>query len=295
MNTRAIEYFSKKVFLPLFFSAFFVSFLFAASPELKIVIDGNRCVDLVFQEKFTDAHLIANNIIKQYSDSPAGYFLRAAVYHYQMIYLRKNIYEKQLYEACAKGVQIGEQSRGKDEWNDFFLAATIGVQGNFDRVNGRLVSSLKLAWRSMEIFKTMDEEAVIDILYGTGIYDYWVGANAKLLWWMPNVKDNRPQALQNLATIQKKGVFTKLIVNYDLMEMYINEKKYSQAIDIANGILKKYPTNTIALWALFEAYDSMKDKTGRDDVALKIFEKNQTEKDNIEQLKYYEKKTRRNS
>lgn len=272
-----------------------VSFAFSVAPDPKIVADGNRCVDLVFQEKFADAHVVANNVIRQFPDSPAGYFLRAAVYHYQMIYLRKNTYEKQLYEACTKGIQIGEQNKGKNEWNDFFLAATIGVQGNFDRVNGRLVSSLKLAWRSVEIFNEIDENSVIDILYGTGVYDYWVGANAKLLWWMPNVKDNRPAALVNLEQIRQKGAFTRQIVNYDLMEMYINEKKYQQVINLANNVLIKYPNNSLALWALYEAYDSMKNMEERNTVLQRIFTRIQSEKDNAEQQKYFYKKTRRDS
>jgi tetratricopeptide (TPR) repeat protein len=273
----------------------YVSFLFAAVPDAKIVQDGNKCVDLVFAEKFTEAQNVANEVIKKYPDSPAGYFFRAAIYHYQMLYLRKNIYEKQLYEACTKGIQIGEQNKGKNEWNDFFLAAVIGVQGSFERVNGRMVSSLKLAWRSIEIFRGLQSSDVNDILYGTGVYDYWVGANAKLLWWMPNVKDNRPLALKDLESIRKNGVFTKLIVNYDLMEMYYNERRYQAVIDIANNILEKYPTNSIALWALFEAYNSLKKDTEKEAVAMKLSAKIQNEKDNAEQLKYYEKRMRRTS
>ena len=281
--------------LPFLVIAAYVSFLFAAAADPKIVQDGNKCVELVFAEKFVEAHNVASDIIRKYPESPAGYFFRAAIYHYQMLYLRKNIYEKQLYEACSRGIQIGERNRGKNEWNDFFLAAIIGVQGNFDRVNGRLVSSLKLAWRSMEIFKNMEENEVKDILYGTGVYDYWVGANAKLLWWMPNVKDNRPQALANLEDVRENGVFTKLIVNYDLMEMYLNEKKYQKVIDVANRILEKYPSNSIALWALYEAYGSLKNENEKNAVAVKISARIQKEKDNAEQLKYYERKIRRSS
>ncbi|MDR0303674.1 MAG: hypothetical protein LBH98_02735 [Chitinispirillales bacterium] len=286
----------KKAFRFLFISvAVYAPVLFADMPDARIVQDGNKCVDLVFAEKFVEAQNVASDVIRKYPDSPAGYFLRAAIYHYQMLYLRKNIYEKQLYEACSKGTSIGEQNKGKNAWNDFFLAAVMGVQGNFERVNGRLVSSLKLAWRSMEIFRELNENDVGDILYGTGVYDYWVGANARLLWWMPNVRDNRPRALSNLETIRVSGVFTKLIVNYDLMEMYLNEKKYQKVIDIANGVLEKYPTNSIALWALYEAYNSLKKESEKTAVAVKISMKIQGEKDNAEQLKYYEKKMRRNS
>jgi len=296
MNGKVTEKIRKAIFLPLLLIAVCVSFSFAsATLDPRIIADGNRCVDLVFQEKFSDAHQIANNIIRQFPDSPAGFFLRAAVFHYQMIYLRRNAFERQLYEACERGIQIGTQNRGKNEWNDFFLAGTIGVQGNYDRVNGRLVSSLKLATRSMEIFRDMDENKVVDILYGTGVYEYWVGANARLLWWMPNVRDNRPRALANLERIRKEGVFTKQIVLYDLMEMYLNEKRNQQVIDIANEILKKYPNNSIALWALYDAYDAMRNVDERNAVAARISARIDMERDNADQRRFFDRKTRRNS
>jgi tetratricopeptide (TPR) repeat protein len=296
MSIKVFEMTIKRsFFLPLLMIAVCVSFVFSAAPDSKIVADGNRCVDLVFQEKFSDAHNIANNMIRQFPESPVGYFLRAAVYHYQMIYLRKNIYEKQLYEACSRGIQIGEQHKNKNEWNAFFLAATIGVQGNFDRVNGRLVSSLKLATRSMEIFREMNEEEVIDILYGTGVYEYWIGANIKLLWWLPNARDNRPRALENLNRIRREGVFTRQIVLYDLMEMYLNEKNNQQVINIANEVLKKYPNNSIALWALYDAYDAIKNIDERNAVGNKIAERINMERDNMEQQKFFNRRTRRNA
>ena len=286
----------KRAFLPaLLLTAAYFSYSFADSPDPKIVSETNNCIDLVFAERFADAHLAANDIIRRYPNSPAGYFLRGAIYHYQMLYLRKNTFEQQLYEACNKGIQIGECNKGKDEWNDFFLAATIGVQGSFERVNGRLVSSLKLATRAIEIFKTLDEEKVKDVLYGVGVYDYWIGANVRLLWWMSGAKDNRPEALANLERIKSEGFFTKAIVNYDLMEMYLNERKYQKAAAIASSVLEKYPTNSIALWALYEAYHAMKKEDERNAVATRISVRISNEKDNSEQVKYYEKRMRRNS
>jgi len=286
----------KRAFLPaLLLTVTCVSFLFANSPDPRIVQETNNCIDLVFAEKFADAHLAATDVIRRYPDSPAGYFLRGAIYHYQMLYLRKNTFEQQLYETCNRGVQIGERNKGKDKWNDFFLAATIGVQGSFERVNGRLVSSLKLATRAIEIFRTLNEDEVKDVLYGVGVYDYWIGANVRLLWWMPGARDNRPAALINLERMRTEGFFTRIVVNYDLMEMYLNEKKYQKVVEIASGVLEKYPTNSIALWALYEAYNALKREDERNAVAMRISVRISNEKDNSEQMKYYEKKMRRNS
>jgi len=295
MSGEVFKGIKKALFLPLFLIAAIVSFSFATPPDPRIVADGNRCVELVFQERFADAHAVANGIIRQYPDSPAGYFFRAAIYHYQMIYLRRNAFERQLIEATERGIQLGTQNRNRSDWDNFFLAATIGVQGNFDRVNGRLVSSLKLATRSMEIFRDLDEEKVIDILYGTGVYDYWIGANARLLWWMPGVRDNRPRALANLERVRREGVFTRQIVLYDLMEMYLNERRWQDAADIANEVLARYPNNSVALWALYEALDGMRNIEERNEVAARISARIDLERDNADQRRFFDRRTRRNS
>lgn len=267
----------------------------AAMPHSRILSDGRRCVELVFEERFTEAHQLATGLIRQFPENPAGYFFRAAIFHYQMLHLRNNIHERAFYDACNQGIQVGERNRSQNcQWNNFFLAATIGVQGAFERVNGRLVSSLRLATRAIEIFAELDESSVRDVLYGTGVYDYWIGANAKLLWWMPGVRDNRPRALQNLETVRREGVFTRLIVDYDLMEMYLNERRREgDAIRIANSVLSKYPSNSVALWTLFEAYDSQGETEKRDAVAARILERINQESNNEHMLRFFNRRTRR--
>ena len=267
----------------------------ANMPPQRILTDGRRCVELVFEEKFTEAHQLATGLVRQFPDNPAGYFFRAAIFHYQMLHLRNNVHERAFYEACNQGIQIGERNRSQNcQWNNFFLGATIGVQGAFERVNGRLVSSLRLATRAMEIFEELNADNVRDVLYGTGVYEYWIGANAKLLWWMPGAKDNRPRALRDLETVRNEGVFTRLIVNYDLMEMYLNERRReNDAIRIANGVLARYPSNTVALWALFEAYDSQGETEKRDAIGARILEKIQQESNNEQMLRHFNRRTRR--
>jgi len=287
---------NRTLLLALLFTLMFASATVASSmPNPRILADGKRCVELVFEERFADAHQVANGLIRQFPDHPAGYFFRAAIFHYQMLYLRNNVHERAFYEACNQGIQVGERNRNLNcQWNDFFLASTIGIQGAFERVNGRLVSSLRLATRAMEIFENLNSDEVKDVLYGTGVYEYWIGANARLLWWMPGVRDNRPRALRNLETVRNEGIFTNLIVNYDLMEMYLNERRREQdAIRIANSVLALYPSNSVALWALFEAYDALGEAEKRDAVAARILERIQQESNNEQMMRHFQRRTRR--
>jgi len=285
----------KIAFLALFFALTGISDV-SATPSIdeRILASGRRCVELVFEERFTEAHQVANRIIRDFPDSPAGYFFRAAVFHYQMLHLRNTAFEREFYEACARGTQIGENNRHLGcPWNDFFMAATIGVQGAFDRVQSRLVSSLRLATRAIEIFRELDESQMPDVLYGTGVFDYWTGANARLLWWMPGIRDNRQRGLANLERVRRNGVFTRFIVNFDLMEMYANESRWSDVKRIANDVLRRYPSNTTALWALFEAHDALRENDERDAISARIRENIEKTPNNENMLRHFQRRTRR--
>jgi len=222
---------------------FFLSSSAAVDSALKNV--GQRCVYLVFDEKFEDAHREADGLIKKMPKSPAGYFLKAAVYHHQMRDLGSSIYSNEFYSICDQGAKLGEMS--SNEWDRFFGAAILGIRGAYERTQNRLVTSLKLGWRAIDIFRPLKDKGNVDALYGVAVYDYWVGANAKALFWMDDVKDERPRALSDLLRVAQQGVFTSQIVKYDLLEMYTDEKKYANVEATAKSILALHPTNTVAL------------------------------------------------
>lgn len=210
--------------------------------------------------KFSAAHKEADFLIKKFPKSPSGYFMKAAVYHYQMLDMGSKKYANPFYSACDKGVLLGESTT--DEWDKFFTAGILGIRGAYERSRNKLVTSLKLGWRAIEIFRPLNEEGNVDALYGVSVYDYWVGANKKLLFWMDDVKDERPRALADLEKVKSTGVFTAEIVLYDLLEMYSNEKNFKKAKAIANKILSKHPGNTIALEFLFSAQMELNDYAG---------------------------------
>ena len=79
------------------------------------------------------------------------------------------------------------------------------------------------------------------------------------------------------------------------MEMYLNERRNQEVIAIANEILKKYPNNSIALWALYDAHDAMRNVEERNVVAARISARIDLERDNADQRRFFDRKTRRNS
>ncbi len=229
--------------------------LFAAQVDPLIKLHGQKCVSLVFDDNYSAAHKEADILIKKFPKSPSGYFMKAAVYHYEMNYIGEKKFSSQFYSVCDQSVSLGKEipAGPAGEWDRFFMAGTLGIRGAYERSRNRLVTSLKLGWRAIDVFRPLNIKGNIDALYGVAVYDFWVGANIKVLWWMDDAKDERPRALSDLERVTTEGIFTKDVVLYDLLEMYTNEKDYNSVKRVANSILKKHPTNSFALEFLFES------------------------------------------
>jgi tetratricopeptide (TPR) repeat protein len=250
MSTVQLQISKKLQYMLLLALLVFPTPIFSIIPNVSILSQGDKCVNLVLQEKFAEAHKVATSMIKSSPKSAAGYFFRSAVYFYEMSYTHNFSNEQKLYDACEKAVYLGDQNykRG-DSWGGFFKAATLGVRGSYERERNRLVTSLKLGWQAVEIFKTLlkIDSDLVDASYGVAIYDYWVGANKRLLWWMPGVEDNRVEAIATLETVINTGSFTKKIVLFDLMIIYNNEAILDKAEEISDMVIANSSKNAAAL------------------------------------------------
>ncbi len=232
-----------------------ISVLHATPVDANLRAAGRRCVSYVFDDNFRAAHAEADAVIRDYPSSPSGQFLKASVYHYQMVDLGEKQYSSQFYAACDKAIELGEEAPAgpTGEWDRFFMAGSLGIRGAYERSRNRLVTSLKLGWRAIDVFRPLKSSGNIDAVYGVAVYDFWVGANLPLLWWMDGATDERPRALRDLQRVKTQGVFTSEVVLYDLLEMYTNEENYNQVIAVSKQILENHPRNATASEFLFQA------------------------------------------
>ena len=97
-----------------------------------------------------------------------------------------------------------------------------------------------------------------DINFGIGTYDYWRSALMKLLWWMPGVDDKRSVGIEKLKTVMRDGVYTRAAASSVLMDIYINENKFEDALSVATAAGKKYPRSLVYMWGRASALQSLK-------------------------------------
>ena len=221
----------------------------------ELAVSSIKCV---YNKKFKQAKGYAKRLIKNYSNHPAGYFFYAAILNSQMEYLQSEKYEVEFYRYCDDAISKGEALLEKEPnnmWVKFFIAGASGLKGTYESRYQRWLTAFKHGWRGVVLLKEVLETRpeMVDAKYGIATYDYWRSAKTKMLWWLPGVKDKRTPAIKTLYEMLNKATYVKESATLNLIDMLLNEKRYDEALQVANKLLSQYPANMVIMWRKAEA------------------------------------------
>jgi tetratricopeptide (TPR) repeat protein len=209
-------------------------------------------ISLIYNERFKEAEDEARKIIRRYPSHPAGYFFMAATIDSWMITHQSDKRENEFYRFCDVAVEKGEVLLGKnprDQWAKFFIGGTEGYKGTFEARYERWITAFRNGWKGVSVLMQMRENRsdIVDIDFGIGCYNYWRSALMKSLWWMPGVSDKRAEGIEKLVQVRNHGVYTKVGASLSLLEIYINERRFGDALEVTNEILEQYPRSRVFL------------------------------------------------
>jgi tetratricopeptide (TPR) repeat protein len=220
-------------------------------------------IDFVFKENYKGAEDEAKKILRAYPDHPAGYFFMAAVAEAWMQRYQSNKREAEFYRFCEQAVEKAEKilvADPSDDWARFFMGGAEGYKGTFEARYERYITAFRYGWKGVSIFLKMASGGSKnpDINFGIGTYDYWRSALMKMLWWMPGVEDKRQVGIEKLKGVISNGVYTGAAAACVLIDVYMNEKRYEEALGVANDMGRKYPRAIAFMWGRAAALHSLK-------------------------------------
>ena len=223
---------------------------------------ASASVEMVFKEDFRNSEEEAKKIIKKYPDHPAGYFFQAAVLDAWMLRYQSKRREKEFFRLCDQAVEKAEKilsNNRDDEWARFFMGGAEGYKGTYEARYERFVTAFRYGWKGVSIFQNMASSGskIPDIQFGIGTYDYWRSALMKMLWWMPGVSDNREVGIAKLKNVKENGVYSRSAAAMVLIDIYINECRFADALELSNEMVKKYPRAQIFRWGQAAAFQGL--------------------------------------
>jgi len=219
-------------------------------------------VDMVFKEDFRNAEEEAKKIIRKYPDHPAGYFFQAAVLDAWMFRYQSRRREREFFRLCDQAVERAEKilsSNRNDDWARFFMGGAEGYKGTYEGRYERWVTAFRHGWKGVSIFQNMASSGskIPDIQFGIGTYDYWRSALMKLLWWMPGVSDNREVGIAKLKGVIENGIYSRSAAAMVLIDIYLNECRFADALELSNEMIKKYPRAMVFRWGQAAAFQGL--------------------------------------
>jgi len=219
---------------------------------------GVTVIDYVYKERFSDALDESKKIIRKFPDHPAGYFFYAASLDAWMTYYQSNKKENEFFQYCDLAIEKGEalvRRNEQDVWAQFFLGGAEGLKGTLETRYERWITAFRYGWRGVSVLKEIQKRHVdlYDTYYGIGTYDYWRSAMTRVMRWLPGVEDKRESGIQDLLKSGENGLFTRVNSSANLIDIYVNENRGREALELATRMLEKYPNSLVFLWGKAKA------------------------------------------
>jgi len=206
--------------------------------------------DLIYKEDFDAAEAESKKMVRRHSAHPAGYFCMGIVIDSWMARYQSNSRENEFYRWCDMAIDKGEQylrRNGRDEWVSFFIGGADGYKGTYEARYERWITAFRYGWKGVSVLLDLRSSGctIADISYGLGSYNYWRSALMKMLWWMPGIDDRRIEGIEQLRNAREKGVYTRTTASVALIDVLLNERRFGEALEIAEDELKQYPGSTL--------------------------------------------------
>jgi len=235
-------------------------------------------IDLTIRERYDLAENDFKKVILLDPENPAGYFFLGATYQMQMLDWVSRFKEKEFLEYMQKAIELSDhrlKKDPKDKWAYFYLGNSYGAKAIYDAKRGKWWSGFKNGLKARSALKKAFEidSLFYDCYVGLGSYHYWVSVYTKIFRWLPFLKDERKKGIEELKIASQKSIYSQTASLYGLIWIYIQEKKFDDAIKLAKKMDEKYPESKLFLWGLCEAYFTKEDWASAIDSYQSLLEK----------------------
>jgi tetratricopeptide (TPR) repeat protein len=217
---------------------------------LKIV---NYAFDDSFYQAFTAVAVLNDTI----PGKPIYHLLYASIIHARMMdgedFSQENEFMSNI-DFSIKALNNWNDNHPKDAWGYFLLGSAYGYKTIWQGQKGSwfksMLTGLKAKGNFFEALKI--DPGLYDCYTGIGSYHYW--ASIKLRKIFPFLSDNRQDGLNELRLAMDSSFISQKAASVGYAWALLNEKKYSEALKVANHLKEETNSGRNSLWLLSAIY-----------------------------------------
>jgi tetratricopeptide (TPR) repeat protein len=223
-------------------------------PQLSAL---HKTINYVFADSFPEAIKTANNLGDTIPGQPIYHLLNASILHAQMMdgedFSREDEFMDNINKA-SDALEKWIKRNPKDAWAYFFWGSAYGYKAVWLGQRGSSFKSLLAGLKAKARFSdALDLDSTLyDSYTGMGSYHYW--SSAKLRKIFPFISDNREDGLRELKLAMDSSLISAKGAGIAYGWALLNERKYSDALKVANHLKETSQGGRTTLWLLAAVY-----------------------------------------
>jgi hypothetical protein len=181
----------------------------------------------------------------------------ARAYDYEEPYNQDYIKEN-LDTAETKTKNLLDRDEG-NLWYIYFKALNEGYYAYYQVLQKNWLSAFSNgvdAVRDFEKCLNIDPE-FYESKIAIGSYQYWRSRKTEFLKWLPFIKDETELGIKNLKVAVDHASYHRYSAINSLLWIYIDQKKFQAAVELAEKTLRQYPGSRFFMWPLARAYENV--------------------------------------
>jgi tetratricopeptide (TPR) repeat protein len=158
--------------------------------------------------------------------------------------------ERKFLDAVKKAISLADKKR--EEEREFLKGVVLAYHAMLYAIKEDYINALFTGLKAYNILKKFKH--IPDSYLALGIYNYGASIVQKYTGKLVFKGDRREKGMKEVEKAAEEGIWVRVLAIDALIEIYLREKMYSQAIKWAKRLYNEYGENKRTLFTLGNAY-----------------------------------------
>jgi tetratricopeptide (TPR) repeat protein len=222
-------------------------------------------INCIVKQDYDQAKLVFTSLDNEFPDLPLGKIYLAATNIAEAYDYAEEFDEDYILKNLDEAKEQSEELIDNDEaniWYHYFHALAEGYTAYYHAIRENWFSALSSGVDAMSEFENILvlDEKFYEAYIAIGTFEYWKSSKMEFMNWLPFGDDTRKVGIDRLQIAIDSSTYNSYLAINSLIWIYIDQKKYSDAIDISEKALKDFPESRTFKWGMARAYEEIDPK-----------------------------------
>jgi len=197
---------------------------------------------------------------EEYSHLPLGKIYLAATKIAEAYDYAKDFDEKYILKNLESAKEQSEELVDQENdniWYRYFYALAEGYISYYDAIEGSWFSALSTGINSISEFEEIliEDKNFFEAYIAIGTFEYWKSRKLEFMDWLPFASDSKNIGIDRLIRAIDSSSYNSHLAINSLIWIYIDQKKFDDAIKVAEKALSEFPKSRTFKWGLARGYE----------------------------------------